>query len=173
MSCDTFSIQIWVLINREYVKSAVIAFEFIAGTACFHMVFEWSFSKRDSALEGTLDWFCSRTFCYEMLVFICIAEATLATWLNTVELGLLEEVEVLSLDFLLFERLGTQWALITLLHPTIDAFLTVRSFTVFSTSNHVFRGDAGANSTDKLFHYSLVLLNRLIKCQFFLTDNTV
>ena len=100
-----------------------------------------------------------------MLVFLLIAKYCFATFFCTVEIGLLEEVQVFSLDFFLLELLSTEWAFFTFLHPFIDTFFAECCFTVLSTTYHVFRCNASTNCADKLFYNSFVLVNSLVNRQ--------
>jgi len=100
-----------------------------------------------------------------MLVFWLIAEYCFATFFCTIKLGLLKEVEVFSLDFFLLELLSTEWAFITFLHPPVDAFFAECSFTVLSTTHHIFRCNTSTNCANKLFYNSFVLVNSLVNRQ--------
>lgn len=98
----------------------------------------------------------------EVFIFKFIAEYDVTSLLGTVELGLLEEAEVFSLDFLFLELLGAEWTFITFLHPAIDAFSAESSLAVLSTADHAFRSYTGADGADKLLNNSFVLFNCLV-----------
>jgi len=134
------------------------------------MLLKWCHSKWFFALERAFYSFYSRTFCLVVLILISVAESALASSHRAVEFCRLEKVKVLSLYFLLLECLSTERALLTLLHPVINAFFTIGSFAIFSATNHVLCCDARANRTYKFFNNSSVLLNCLIKRQFFFSD---
>ena len=60
-----------------------------------------------------------------VLVLVSVGECFVAAGSGTVELGLLQQIQVFPLYLFLLESLGTEGALVTFLHPRRDTLFAI------------------------------------------------